>query len=102
VNDTFATLARPLHQLANPQTLLELVGTAWRFALALAAGRGARSAFGRRTPAAARPAALLEALVALTSAICVLAVAAARHAIFASLGLPARRWATAFNLASPS
>ncbi len=100
MNDAFATLARPFHRLADPQTLLELMGIGVAIALALLAGRAAHAAFGRRAPPPLPwQAALLEALLALTPAIGVLPLLLLAQAIYTSLGLPTATLGTAFNLA---
>ncbi|HLQ11893.1 MAG TPA: mechanosensitive ion channel domain-containing protein [Steroidobacteraceae bacterium] len=100
MNDTFATLVRPFHQLANPQTLLELVGIGVAIALALLAGRAARTVLGRRAPPPLPwQGALLEALIALTPAIGVLPLLLIARATYASLGVPTAALNTAFDLA---
>jgi small-conductance mechanosensitive channel len=100
MNDTFAPLAHRFQDLANAQTVGQLLGVAVAVALALATGRAARAAC-RHRAAPKRPwqAALLEGLVVLTPAIGALPLLLLTHAIYAGFGLPTGALDTAFDLA---
>ena len=101
MNDTFAPLAHRFQELANAQTLEQLLGVAVAVALALAAGRAARAACRRlAAPQVPWQAALLEGLVVLTPAISALPLLLLARALYAGVGLPIGALDTAFTLAT--
>jgi small-conductance mechanosensitive channel len=101
VNDTFAPVVRLFQDLANAQTLGQLLGIAVAVALALLAGRAVRKAAQRRaTPRWPWQAALLGALVVLTPALSALLLLLIAHTLYAGFGLPTVALDTAFELAT--
>src|SRR5882672_3616456 len=99
MNETFAPLVRRFQELANAQTLAQLLGIAVAVALALAAGRAARAACRRyAAPQIPWQAALVEGLVVLTPAISALPLLLLAHALYAGFGLPTGALDVAFEL----
>ncbi len=100
MKDTFAPLARLFEDLANAQTLEQLLGIAVAVALALLAGRAARAASAHRAaPSVPWQSVLLQGLVALAAAFSALPLLLLANALYAGLGLPTAVLDTAFDLA---